>query len=81
MAGSRVSLSFNPVRSIFTARSGAGLRVLLFVLESALGVVAVVLVSALAHWSGWLLPISVLLYLLIIAPTALLCGFWQALVV
>jgi two-component system sensor histidine kinase KdpD len=43
--------------------------------------VAVVLVSALAHWSGWLLPVSVLLYLLIVVPTALLCGFWQAVIV
>ncbi len=54
---------------------------LLFTLECALGVVAVVLVSALAHWSGWLLPVSVLLYLLIVVPTALLCGFWQAVIV
>jgi len=53
----------------------------LFTLECALGVVAVVLVSALAHWSGWLLPVSVLLYLLIVVPTALLCGFWQAVIV
>jgi two-component system sensor histidine kinase KdpD len=43
--------------------------------------VAVILVSALAHWSGWLLPVSVLLYLLIVVPTALLCGFWQAAIV
>ncbi len=53
----------------------------MFTLECALGVVAVVLVSALAHWSGWLLPVSVLLYLLIVVPTALLCGFWQAVIV
>jgi len=38
-------------------------------------------VAALAHWSGWLLPVAVLLYLLIVVPTALLCGFWQAVVV
>jgi two-component system sensor histidine kinase KdpD len=50
-------------------------------MESALGVVAVVLVSALAHWFGGLLSVSVLLYLLIVVPTALLCGFWQAAVV
>jgi two-component system sensor histidine kinase KdpD len=55
--------------------------VLLFVLESALGILAVVLVAALAHWSGWLLPVAVLLYLLIVVPTALLCGFWQAVIV
>jgi two-component system, OmpR family, sensor histidine kinase KdpD len=55
--------------------------VLLFSLECALGMVAVVLVAALAHWSGWLLPVAVLLYLLIVVPTALLCGFWQAAIV
>src|ERR1017187_7465980 len=60
---------------------GSGSRLLLFTLECALGVVAVILVSALAHWSGWLLPVAVLLYLLIVVPTALLCGFWQALIV
>lgn len=54
---------------------------LLFSLECALGMVAVVLVAALAHWSGWLLPVAVLLYLLIVVPTALLCGFWQAAIV
>jgi two-component system sensor histidine kinase KdpD len=43
--------------------------------------VAVVLVAAFAHWSGWLLPVAVLLYLLIVVPTALLCGFWQSVVV
>ena len=54
---------------------------LLFVLECGLGIIAVVLVAALAHWFGWLLPVALLLYLLIVLPTALLCGFWQALVV
>ena len=60
---------------------GFGLRALLFILESALGIVAVILVAAFAHWSGWLLPVSLLLYLLIVVPTALLCGFWQAVIV
>ena len=71
------------MRSLFGARgvNGSGQRVLLFALECALGVLAVILVSALAHWSGWLLPVSVLLYLLIVVPTALLCGFWQAAIV
>jgi two-component system sensor histidine kinase KdpD len=75
--------SYIPVRSGFAAlRSrGSGSRVLLFVLECALGILAVVFVAALAHWSGWLLPVAVLLYLLIVVPTALLCGFWQAVVV
>jgi two-component system sensor histidine kinase KdpD len=43
--------------------------------------IAVVLTAALAHWSEWLLPVAVLLYLLIVVPTALLCGFWQAVIV
>ena len=54
---------------------------LLFTLECALGIVAVILVAALAHWFGWLLPVALLLYLLIVLPTALLCGFWQAVIV
>jgi len=75
--------SYTPVRSVFAAlRSrGSGSRVLLFALECALGIVAVVLVAAVAHWSGWLLPVAVLLYLMIVVPMALLCGFWQAVVV
>ena len=54
---------------------------MLFALECALGIVAVILVAALAHWFGWLLPVALLLYLLIVLPTALLCGFWQAAIV
>ncbi|MGA3071451.1 MAG: DUF4118 domain-containing protein, partial [Terracidiphilus sp.] len=75
--------SYIPVRSPFGAlRSrGSGSSLLLFALECALGILAVVLVAALAHWSGWLMPVAVLLYLLIVVPTALLCGFWQAVVV
>jgi two-component system sensor histidine kinase KdpD len=37
--------------------------------------------ATLAHWSSWLLPLAALLYLLIVVPTALLCGFWQAVIV
>ncbi len=75
--------SYIPVRTIFHRRwtRGSGSRVLLFVLECALGIVAVLLVAALAHWSRGLLPVAVLLYLLIVVPTALLCGFWQAAIV
>ena len=51
---------------------------LLFSLECALGIVAVVLVGVIAHWFQWLLPVSALLCLMIVVPTALLCGFWQA---
>ena len=70
-------------RSVFRpGRSrGSGARLLLFTLESALGVVGVVLVAGLAHWSSELLPVAVLLYLMIVVPTALLCGFWQAVIV
>jgi len=72
-----------PERSFFGAKSprGSGSRVLLFTLECALGIVAVILVAAFAHWFGWLLPVALLLYLLIVLPTALLCGFWQAVIV
>ncbi len=72
-----------PMRTLFGVRRthGSGLRALLFTLECALGILAVVLLAALAHWSGWLLPVSVLLYLLIVVPTALLSGFWQAAIV
>jgi two-component system sensor histidine kinase KdpD len=58
-----------------------GIRILLFGLECSLGILAVVLLATLAHWSGWLLPVAFLLYLMIVTPIALLCGFWQALIV
>ncbi|MGO9796936.1 MAG: ATP-binding protein [Terracidiphilus sp.] len=73
----------DPARSVnlFGPSRGSGLRLLLFTLECALGVVAVILVAALTHWSPRLLPVAALLYLLIVVPTALLCGFWQAVIV
>jgi two-component system sensor histidine kinase KdpD len=55
--------------------------VLLFVLECTLGIIALILVAALAHWARWLAPVEALLYLLVVIPTALFYGFWQALVV
>jgi two-component system sensor histidine kinase KdpD len=60
---------------------GSGMRLLLATLECALGMVGVVLIAALAHWASWLVPVAVLLYLLIVIPIALLCGFWQAVIV
>ena len=82
-ADGRLAGTHNPVNLLFGAKRarGSGLRVLLFALECALGIVAVILVAAFAHWSGWLLPVALLLYLLIVVPTALLCGFWQAAIV
>lgn len=73
----------NPVRSAFAGSlaRGSGLKVLLFVLECALGIIGVILAAALAHWFDWLLPVAALVYLAIVVPTALLCGFWQAVVV
>ena len=73
--------SFIPVQVPITARRNRSLRVLLFSLECALGVIAVVLAAALTQWSRWLLPVAVLLYLLIVVATALLSGFWQAVIV
>jgi two-component system sensor histidine kinase KdpD len=75
--------SWNPVRTAFSAyRSrGSGQRVLLFTLECALGILSVLLLAAFAHWSLWLDPVAVLLYLLIVIPTSLLSGFWQAVIV
>ena len=67
--------------SIRRERRLSGTRALLLVLECALGMIAVVLVAALTQWSRWLLPVAVLLYLLIVVATALLSGFWQAVIV
>jgi two-component system sensor histidine kinase KdpD len=70
-------------RSIFgPGRSRhSGTRILLFSLESALGAVSVVLLAAMAHWFSWLTPIAALLYLSVVVPTALMCGFGQAVIV
>ena len=79
----QVGSKIHSVRSSLAVKRGrgSGLRVLLFVLECALGMLAVVVVAALTQWSRWLLPVAVLLYLLIVVPTALLSGFWQAVIV
>ena len=80
---SQLSGTYIPLSTASSAKPlpGSRSRVLLFVLECALGILTVILAAALAHWSQWLLPIAVLLYLLIVVPTALLCGFWQAVTV
>jgi K+-sensing histidine kinase KdpD len=73
--------SFIPARTAQAQKRARSTRALLFVLECALGNLAVLLIAALAHWSSWLLPVTVLIYLLIVVATALLCGFWQAVIV
>jgi hypothetical protein len=59
----------------------SGSLALRFAIECALGVVSIILFGALAHWLQWLLPVAVLLYLVIVVSTALLCGFWQSVIV
>lgn len=78
-----MSGTYIPLRAALHARRarGARSRALLFALECALGVTAVTFIGIFAHWFQWLLPVSALLSLLVIVPTALLCGFWQAVVV
>ena len=78
-----MSGAYIPLRSAFGSRRsrGAGSRALLFTLETIFGVVAVGFIGLLGHWFQWLLPVSALLCLLIVVPTALLCGFWQAVIV
>src|SRR5579863_4026770 len=78
LPGALIPLRINFARGL---HRGWGLKVLLFVLECALGIIGVVLAAALAHWFEWLLPVAVLIYLAIVVPTALLCGFWQAVIV
>jgi two-component system, OmpR family, sensor histidine kinase KdpD len=74
------SLSSRSVFGIKGLRS-SGSRVVPFALESALVVLAIALMVSVAHWFGWRLPVDLLLYLLVVLPTALFCGFWQAVVV
>lgn len=73
----------NSVQPAWLARRwrGSPQRVLLFVLECALGMIAVLLVVAFAEWAHWLLPVEVLLFLLVVVSIALLSGFWQAAIV
>jgi two-component system, OmpR family, sensor histidine kinase KdpD len=81
--GKRLSGTYIPLRSAFAEgrTRGTGLKALLFSTECALGIVSVVLIGFTTHWLHWLVPVSVLLYLLVVVPVALWCGFWQAVVV
>src|ERR1019366_1598964 len=81
--GSWLSGTYIPLRTVFAGRRvrGSGLKALLFFTECALGILSVVLLGVFVHWLQWLFPVAVLLYLLIIVPTALWCGFWQAVIV
>ncbi len=78
-----MSGTYIPLLAAFAGRRsrGVGLKALLFATECALGILSVLLVGVFTHWLQWLLPVAVLLYLLIIVPTALWCGFWQAVIV
>jgi two-component system sensor histidine kinase KdpD len=81
MAGDRLSLSRIPFGFTSGAGRGLGMRVLLFILECALGMAAVVLVAAVWPWLGALRSFSVLLFLLIVVFVTVLAGFWQAVIV
>ena len=82
-AGKRLSGTYIPLRTAFAERRlrGSARRALLFAAECALGIACVLLIGFVTHWLQWLLAVAVLLYLLVIVPVALWCGFWQAAVV
>ena len=73
----RLSGTYISLRSAFAEGRvrTSGRQALLFATECALGIVSVLLVGFLANWLQWLLPVVVLLYLLIVVPVALWCGF------
>jgi len=73
--------TYIPTQSIFAHKRARGTRMLLFSLECGLGMLAVGAMAALTQWSRWLSPVAVLIYLLIVVATALLSGFWQAVIV
>jgi two-component system, OmpR family, sensor histidine kinase KdpD len=78
-----LSGAYIPLRSVLSGHRprGSRSRALLFTLESALGTAVVFFIGVLAHWFQWPLPVSALLCLLVVVPVALLCGFWQSVVV
>jgi two-component system, OmpR family, sensor histidine kinase KdpD len=78
-----LSGTYIPLRTTLGARRARGSRsrALLFALETALGVAVVMFIGVLAHWFQWLLPVSAFLCLLVVVPIALLCGFWQSVIV
>jgi len=80
---SQMSGTYIPLRAPWTITSfrQTGLCILRFFLACAPGIVCVTLVAVLAHWTKWLLPGAILLYLLVVLPTAFLWGFWQAVTV
>lgn len=78
-----MSGAYIPLRTALSARRprGSGSRAILFTLECAFGVTAVFFIGVLAHWFPWMLQVAALLCLLVVVPIALLCGFWQSVVV
>ncbi|MGC9158160.1 MAG: sensor histidine kinase [Terracidiphilus sp.] len=78
-----MSLRSIPIRAVFRGwrwRS-AGSRALRLGLECLLGVAAVGVVSVLARWSGWPMPVSVPFFMLVVVLAALWRGFWLAAIV
>jgi K+-sensing histidine kinase KdpD len=82
-AGRRMWGGYKFVGSALAAqrKRGPGSRLLISTLECGLGILAIILIAALVHSWGALLPVALLLYLLVVIPTALLCGFWPAAIV
>lgn len=78
-----MSGTYIPLRTTLATRRtrGARSRAVLFALECTVGILAVSCIGLFSHWFQWLLPVAALLSLLVVVPTALFCGFWQAVIV